>query len=136
MSNILYIENDPDNMLVVKRALKARRYSFVGAATGRQGLELAELISPDLILLDINLPDVDGYEVVRRLRANHKHRLFRVPVIAITANGLPGAAMNALAAGCDGYMLKPIGLHELWDQVEVALGKYAHLPEFSEALVY
>ncbi len=72
----------------------------------------------DLILLDINLPDIDGYEVARRLRNSTKAALLRTPIIAITANALKGDAEKALDAGCDVYMSKPINIRELWARVE------------------
>lgn len=112
---ILYIEDNPDNMLLVQRALEARGYTFVWAGDGLSGLAEAESKLPDLILLDINLPDIDGYEVARRIRANE--RLRTLPVIAITANALRGDAEKALNAGCDVYMSKPINIRELWAKV-------------------
>lgn len=112
---ILYIEDNPDNMLLVQRALEARGYTFVWAGDGLSGLVEAENKLPDLILLDINLPDIDGYEVARRIRANE--RLRTLPVIAITANALRGDAEKALNAGCDVYMSKPINIRELWAKV-------------------
>lgn len=114
-STILYIEDNPDNMLLVQRALEARGYKFLWAANGLSGLAEAETRQPDLILLDINLPDIDGYEVARRIRANDKLR--SLPVIAITANALRGDAEKALNAGCDVYMSKPINIRELWAKV-------------------
>jgi two-component system cell cycle response regulator DivK len=79
---------------------------------------MAESHNPDLILLDINLPDIDGYEVARRLRNSGKNSLVYVPIIAVTANALRGDAEKALAAGCDVYMAKPINIRELWARVE------------------
>ena len=117
-NNVLYIEDNPDNMMLVKRALEARGYRLLQAANGLQGLELAENQEVDLILLDINLPDIDGYEVARRLRTSVKPRLQHVPIIAITANALKGDAEKALSAGCDVYMSKPINIRELWARVE------------------
>jgi CheY-like chemotaxis protein len=72
----------------------------------------------DLILLDINLPDIDGYEVARRIACQAKHSLAYTPIIAITANALKGDAEKALSAGCDVYMSKPINIRELWARVE------------------
>ena len=112
---ILYIEDNPDNSLLVQRALKARGYEVLWAADGLSGIEQAEAHSPDLILLDINLPDIDGYEVARRLRAHDS--LGAIPIMAITANALKGDAEKALAAGCDAYIAKPLQLHELWARV-------------------
>ena len=117
--NILYIEDNPDNMLLVKRALESRGYRLLEALTGIGGVETAEQQEVDLILLDINLPDIDGYEVARRLRSNStKRQLAYTPIIAITANALKGDVEKALAAGCDVYMSKPINIRELWARVE------------------
>ncbi len=119
MANILYIEDNPDNLLLVQRALEARGHRVVWAANGLSGLAEAESRQPDLILLDINLPDIDGYEVARRIRAHDSLRA--IPVIAITANALRGDAEKALSAGCDKYMSKPINIRELWTQVSTFL---------------
>lgn len=117
-NNILYIEDNPDNMMLVKRALEARGYTLLEAMTGLHGVDTAETQEIDLILLDINLPDIDGYEVARRLRASGKKSLAYTPIIAITANALKGDAEKALSAGCDVYMSKPINIRELWARVE------------------
>ncbi len=116
--NILYIEDNPDNMMLVKRALEARGYTLTEAVNGLTGVAAAESTDVDLILLDINLPDIDGYEVARRLRASEKTSLAYTPIIAITANALKGDAEKALSAGCDVYMSKPINIRELWARVE------------------
>ena len=118
MATILYIEDNPDNMLLVRRAVEAIGYQFIGAGTGFEGLRIAREQEPDLILLDINLPDIDGYEVARRRRAMKGHHLFYVPVIAISGNVMRGDAIKALEAGCDVYMCKPINIRELWARVE------------------
>ena len=117
-NNVLYIEDNPDNMMLVKRALEARGYRLLQAVNGLKGVELAENQDVDLILLDINLPDIDGYEVARRLRKSSKTALSHIPIIAITANALKGDAEKALEAGCDVYMSKPINIRELWARVE------------------
>jgi two-component system cell cycle response regulator DivK len=116
--NILYIEDNPDNMVLVQRALEARGYHLLKAVKGLDGVSTAESENVDLILLDINLPDIDGYEVARRLRSSTKRELSRVPIIAVTANALKGDAEKALDAGCDVYMSKPINIRELWARVE------------------
>lgn len=116
--NILYIEDNPDNMMLVQRALEARGYRLLKAMKGLDGVATAENEQVDLILLDINLPDIDGYEVARRLRSSSKIELTRVPIIAVTANALKGDAEKALDAGCDVYMSKPINIRELWARVE------------------
>ena len=116
--NILYIEDNPDNMMLVQRALEARGYHLLKAIKGLDGVATAETEEVDLILLDINLPDIDGYEVAQRLRSSSKTRLASIPIIAITANALKGDAEKALDAGCDVYMSKPINIRELWARVE------------------
>jgi len=117
-NNVLYIEDNPDNMMLVQRALEARGYRLLKAVNGLSGVEVAEREDVDLILLDINLPDIDGYEVARRLRKSPKSILLHIPIIAITANALKGDAEKALDAGCDVYMSKPINIRELWARVE------------------
>jgi two-component system cell cycle response regulator DivK len=112
-ATVLYIEDNPDNMMLVKRAVEAIGCKLEGAPNGLDGLKAAGELNPDIILLDINLPDIDGYEVARRL--------MYVPVIAITANALRGDAEKALEAGCDVYMSKPINIRELWARLEAFL---------------
>ena len=116
--NILYIEDNPDNMLLVQRAVESRGYTLLKAVNGLSGVDTAEKQEVDLILLDINLPDIDGYEVARRLRKSGKSQLAYIPIIAITANALKGDAEKALEAGCDVYMSKPINIRELWARLE------------------
>jgi two-component system cell cycle response regulator DivK len=117
-NNVLYIEDNPDNMMLVQRAREARGYHLLKAMRGLDGVATAESEQVDLILLDINLPDIDGYEVARRLRSSSKRELNSVPIIAITANALKGDAEKALDSGCDVYMSKPINIRELWARVE------------------
>jgi two-component system cell cycle response regulator DivK len=116
--NVLYIEDNPDNMTLVQRALETRGYKLLKAKNGLEGVKTAETEDVDLILLDINLPDIDGYEVAQRLRSSEKVALKTVPIIAVTANALKGDAEKALNAGCDVYMSKPINIRELWARVE------------------
>ena len=117
-NNILYIEDNPDNMRLVQRALESRGYRLLQAKNGLDGVSVAENEQVDLILLDINLQDIDGYEVARRLRSSNKRQLSSTPIIAVTANALKGDAERALEAGCDVYMSKPINIRELWARVE------------------
>jgi two-component system, cell cycle response regulator DivK len=116
--NILCVEDNPDNMLLVQRALESRGYRLLKAENGLAGITVAESEDVDLILLDINLPDIDGYEVARRIRSSTRNKLAYTPIIAITANALKGDAEKALASGCDVYMSKPINIRELWARVE------------------
>ena len=117
-NTILYIEDNPDNMLLVQRALESRGYKLLKAVNGVDGISMAEESMIDLILLDINLPDIDGYEVAQRLRKSNKSELAYIPIIAVTANALKGDAERALEAGCDVYMSKPINIRELWARIE------------------
>lgn len=117
-NTILYIEDNPDNMLLVQRALESRGYKLLKAVNGVDGISMAEGNMIDLILLDINLPDIDGYEVARRLRKSGKSELAYIPIIAVTANALKGDAERALESGCDVYMSKPINIRELWARIE------------------
>jgi two-component system, cell cycle response regulator DivK len=120
-NNILCVEDNPDNMLLMQRALESRGYKLLKAKDGLEGVSMAEAEDVDLILLDINLPDIDGYEVARRIRSSSRNKLAYTPIIAITANALKGDAEKALAAGCDVYMSKPINIRELWARVEAFL---------------
>ncbi len=121
MTTILYIEDNPDNMKLMRKTLVNNEYDFLGAENGLKGLEMAASNQPDLILLDINLPDIDGYEVARRLRENARGASRHVPIVAITANALEGDGANSLAAGCDVYMPKLINLSELLERVKALL---------------
>lgn len=120
-NNILCVEDNPDNMLLMQRALESRGYKLLKAKDGEEGVAMAEAEDVDLILLDINLPDIDGYEVARRIRSSSRNKLAYTPIIAITANALKGDAEKALTAGCDVYMSKPINIRELWARVEAFL---------------
>jgi two-component system cell cycle response regulator DivK len=115
---VLYIEDNPDNMLLVQRAIEAAGYQFIGAEDGLSGLQMANELLPNVVLLDINLPDIDGYEIARRLRASTIHLLSKVPIIAVTANALKGDQDKAMAAGCDIYLSKPINIRQLWGTLE------------------
>lgn len=122
---ILYIEDNPDNMSVVQRAIEAIGYRFVGAVNGMNGLRLIDEDTPDLLLLDINLPDIDGYAIARWVRQHQKKEISNLPIIAITAYALRGDAEKALDAGCDVFMAKPISIRELWARVEGFMEKPA-----------
>ena len=121
--NILYIEDQPDNMTLVKRIFRSDSYNLIEARNGLDGLFFAENQDVDVVLLDINLPDIDGYEVARRLRASIKTKLAHVPIIAVTANALKGDAQKVLNAGCNIYISKPINIQELIEIVESFISK-------------
>ncbi len=112
---ILYIEDNPENRLLVKRVLEAEGYHVVEADSGSAGMQEAETLRPDLVLMDINLPGIDGYELTHRLK--QMPHLAGVPVVAMTANVMKGDREKTLAAGCDGYIQKPIDVDQLPLQV-------------------
>lgn len=115
---ILYIEDNSENRLLVKRVLEAEGYKVIEADSGMDGLTKAEKMRLDLDLMDINLPEMDGYELTRRLK-RMKH-LQGVPVVAMTANVMKGDREKTLAAGCDGYIQKPIDV----DQLPIQIGRF------------
>jgi len=112
---ILYIEDDLQNRVLVRRILEASDFAVIEAANGAVGLQLAQEVVPDLILMDINLPEMDGYEVTSRLKAIES--LANVPIVAMTANVMKGDREKTLAAGCDGYIQKPIDVDLLPEQI-------------------
>ena len=120
---VLYIEDHPDNMTLVKRIFCSEDYNLIEAQTGLQGINMAENQDIDLILLDINLPDIDGYEVAKRLRNSKNRKLVNTPIIAVTANAMRGDAIKIIGAGCDHYMSKPIDIQELFEKVEMCISK-------------
>ena len=114
-AHILYIEDNRDNRLLVRRVLEAEGYAISEAPDAHTGLRQALAERPDLILMDINLPEVDGYTTTRRIRATPG--LESVKVVALTANVMRGDQEKTLAAGCDGYIQKPIDVDQLPDQI-------------------
>lgn len=120
-ATLLYIEDNAANRLLVRRVLEAEGYTVLEAADGPSGLEMVHNAPPDLILLDINLPEMDGYEFVSRLRKIPG--LEETPVIALTANVMKGDRERTLAAGCDGYIQKPIDVDALPQQVAEFLSR-------------
>lgn len=114
-AKILYIEDNPGNRMLVQRILLVEDYDVFEAEDGPTGIEIALREKPDLILMDMNLPDLDGYEMTRRIRAIPE--LAHIPIIAMTANVMQGDREKTLAAGCSGYIPKPIDVDELPNQV-------------------
>ncbi len=110
---VLYIEDNSDSLELVRQAMVIGGYDFLGAPDGQTGLALAHSTSPDLILLDISLPDVDGYELIRQLRADFQS----TPIWAITALAAKDDQEKALQAGCTHYLTKPMDVSELWRAV-------------------
>jgi len=112
---ILYIEDNAENRLLVKRILMAEGYTVLEAASASQAVNVISGRTPDLILMDINMPDVDGYTLTTRLKA--LPALVYTPIIALTANVMKGDRERSLQAGCDGYIQKPIDVDGLPRQI-------------------
>lgn len=112
---ILYIEDNPQNMRLVRKMLSLGGYDMIEADSGLKGISLAESEMPDLILMDINLPDIDGLKVTTRLKSVPE--LAHIPIIALTANAMHGDRERFLSAGCDGYLPKPLAKDSLLNTV-------------------
>lgn len=116
MSKILLVEDNEMNRDMLSRRLRTRGYEVALALNGESGLALAESEAPDLILMDMSLPILDGWEATRRLKAAPATR--RIPVIALTAHAMSSDRDKALEAGCDDYDTKPIELPRLLEKIE------------------
>jgi two-component system, cell cycle response regulator DivK len=114
-TRILVIDDHEDNRRILNDVLANAGYEVVASATGKDGLALAETRGVDLILMDIQLPDIDGYEATRRIKGNPALR--HIPVIAVTSYALSGDDAKALAAGCDAYIAKPFSPRALLAKV-------------------
>ncbi|MCA9939401.1 MAG: response regulator [Anaerolineales bacterium] len=115
MKTVLHIEDDPRNLLLIHRILEPHPYRLLDAGTGEQGLEIASREQPDLILIDLGLPDIDGQTVILLLR--ELPHLAHVPIVAITAWPRDTALAMAERYGCDGCILKPINVREFPTQI-------------------
>ena len=109
---ILVVDDNLDSRELVLKVLKKEGLKLYEAVDGQDALDKVEEWHPDLILMDISLPKIDGYEVTRRLKKDS--RFSSIPVIALTAHAMKGDREKALAAGCDGYISKPINIHSLY----------------------
>lgn len=117
---ILHVEDNFDNRLLVRRLLQASGYQIIEAENANKARSLLQTQRPDLILMDINMPDVDGYTLTNELKA--MPNLIGVPIVAITANVMKGDRERTLSAGCDGYIEKPIDVDRFIEQVERFIG--------------
>ena len=116
VKTVLVVEDDQDNREMLIKVLKHNGYRTIEAVDGEEAVERAKAENPDLILLDCYIPKMDGYEVTRRLKGDQG--LQHIPIIALTAHAMKGDREEALAAGCDGYIAKPINVRELPQQLE------------------
>ena len=123
MTTVLVIEDNQNNMLLISDILEVNGYSVLQAETGVQGVEMAEEYLPGFIILDIQLPDILGYEVLARLRREEKTQ--NIPIVAMTSYAMVGDREKLLAAGCDGYVEKPINPSTVMDEIGRAIGAKA-----------
>ncbi len=112
---ILVVDDNVDSRKLVVKILKNRGLQLYEAVDGEDALEKVSQTKPDLILMDISLPKLDGYEVTRRLKKDMNYS--SIPIIALTAHAMKGDMEKALAAGCDDYISKPINIRTLYDRV-------------------
>jgi len=113
---ILYVEDNADNRLLVRRVLLAEDYSMLEARNAHEALNVLKTEHPDLILMDINMPDMDGYTLTAKIKS--MPGLERVPILALTANVMRGDKEKTLEAGCDGYIQKPLDVDQLTREIE------------------
>jgi CheY-like chemotaxis protein len=120
MPRLLLVEDNPDNRDMLSRRLTRRGFDLVFAADGAQAIELAASEAPDLILMDLSLPVIDGWEATRRIKANPATSA--IPIIALTAHAMAGDKTRAMEAGCDDYDTKPVDLPRLLGKIAGLLG--------------
>jgi CheY-like chemotaxis protein len=123
MAKILLVEDNEINRDMLSRRLERRGYQVVVALDGEQGVSMAQSEAPDLILMDMSLPVLDGWEATQRIKA--ALQIQAIPIIALTAHAMVGDREKAIAAGCDDYDTKPIDFPRLLDKIEKILAKAA-----------
>ena len=121
MGFVLLAEDNELNRNMLSRRLQLRGYSVIIAADGLEALQIAEDSLPDLILMDMSLPEIDGWEATRRLKSNP--RTVHIPVLALTAHAMPDDREKALAAGCDEYDTKPVEFARLLEKMGALLAQ-------------
>jgi len=119
MAKILIVEDNPMNRDMLSRRLIRSGHSVLMAEDGRQGIETAMSEIPDLILMDMSLPEIDGWEATRRLKSDKQTR--RIPVIALTAHAMSSDRQRCMEAGCDDYDTKPVDFQRLTAKIQAAL---------------
>ena len=119
--SVLLVEDNEDNRIIYATALRYAGYSVIEAITGVEGVDRAREHKPDLILMDISVPELDGWEATAILKADRSTK--HIPIVAVTAHALPGDEERSLKAGCDGYLAKPISPAALVAEVDRRLGR-------------
>lgn len=123
MVKILYVEDNEDNLYMLSNRLTRRGYQVVVARNGEEGIAMARSEEPALILMDLSLPVIDGWEATRQLKAEALTRT--IPVIALSAHAMAGDREKAIAAGCDDYDTKPVELPRLLEKITTLLARHA-----------
>ena len=123
MTKILYVEDNEDNVYMLVHRLRRHGFEVIVAGDGVQGIDAVRRERPDLVLMDLSLPVLDGWEATRRLKEAVETR--SIPVIALSAHAMAGERDRALAAGCDDYDTKPVDLERLLTKIRAQLGKGA-----------
>ncbi len=113
---VLYVEDNPENRMLIRRVLEAEGFRVVLAANATEALQILQQENPQIVLMDISMPDVDGYTLTARIKSTPGFE--KLPVIALTANVMRGEQERALKAGCDGYIQKPVDIDLLSQQIE------------------
>jgi FOG: CheY-like receiver len=113
---ILHVEDNSENRMLVKRLLQSGGFEVLEASNAEQAMEIVKNHIPDLILMDINMPDVDGYTLTNKIKA--MQGFSKVPIVAITANVMKGDREKTMRAGCDGYIEKPIDVDGFLDTID------------------
>jgi two-component system cell cycle response regulator DivK len=113
---ILYVEDNPDNRMLIRRVLMAEDYIVEEAPSATEALEKLKTLRPNLILMDINMPEMDGYTLTAKIR--QLPNMGGIPIIALTANVMKGDREKSLEAGCDGYIQKPIDIDTIISQIQ------------------
>ena len=119
MTKILYVEDNDDNIYMITRRLGRKDYEVIVAKDGEEGIAMARSEAPSLILMDLDLPVLDGWEATRRLKASDETR--HIPVIAVSAYAMVSDRAQAMAAGCDDFFSKPVDLKGLLKRIESLL---------------
>jgi len=112
---ILHVEDSVENRILIRRLLQYEGYQVLEAGNAEEALQLLQLHTPDLILMDMNMPNIDGYTLTSQIKKNPQLR--RIPIIAITANVMRGDRERSMQAGCDGYFEKPIDVDKFSEQL-------------------
>ena len=120
MAKILLVEDNEMNRDMLSRRLERRGYEVIVAVDGEEGVARAKADAPDVVVMDLSLPGIDGWEATRQLKAAEETR--RIPVLALTAHAMAGDREKALAAGCDDFDTKPVDLPRLAGKIEALLG--------------